>query len=158
MASKEIQRHPNGQPVGNCATGRPLEGIVDWEIDYAKYTEYALLQRDYVPRPGRGAWLTGYYHFNRRGIGYGGWSTEKLDEDGFNEVCWVPIGEQDVNRWAETNWKRNFTGLYAWYSDADEQRPYFHNAILFIKSDVYVHTAGTIDDVYGNSGGERSKK
>ena len=128
--------------------GRPAwEGVVTWPIDYSRYTEWMLLHRGYVPRRS-GDWLTGFYHFNRVGVSAGGGDPyTNLDEDGYNEIALTPVGEK-ANKWADSNWKRNFPGLYAWYMDEQESRPYYHGSILFIKSDTYVHNEKTTDSIY----------
>jgi hypothetical protein len=125
------------EPLG----GRPSwEGLVTWPINYGRYTEWVLLHRGYILRPS--GWLTGFYHFNREGISPGGTDFSNLDEDGYNEVCFTPVGEQK-NDWAEWNWKANYSGIYGWYMNENESRPYYWGSILFIKNDVYVHTGET---------------
>lgn len=162
MASK-VKRYESGprrgQPIDESSpTGRPLEGIADWDIDHSRYTEWALKARGYVPRREKEGWLTGFYHLNKKGIRVGGGSphghgdTKNLDEEGFNEVAFVPIGAQRTPH-AESVWAAYFPALHAWYMDDNELRPYFHSAILFIKTDVYLHTQGTADgegDPYEN--------
>lgn len=143
MASKKaagVRVSPSCPATG--PGGRPWEGVVDWDIDYARYTEWALLHRGYETRPD--GWLTGYYHFNIVGVSYGGHVgqvNQQLDEDGFNEVCFVPIGDQ-ANKWANSSWKNHHFGLWDWY-ESDEMRPYYWGSLLFLKNDVYVHTEPT---------------
>lgn len=143
MASKKpsictLHKHPEEGPV---------------EVDLALFTEFALRERGFILRTG--GWLTGYYHWNRPHAIVGCGMPTDPDEYGWVEICFAPIGEQaGTNQWAEMNWKRNYPAIYAWYMDDTDMRQFHHGCLLFIKSDVYIHTGETVDvkSYFGRSG------
>lgn len=120
--------------------GRPRwAGILD-AYDPARYTEWALKQRGYVPVGPGSSYYSGFYQLCLPAVvGQSGCNPGQellgLDEDGFNEICFVPIGDQD-NGWALANWRN--TPIWDWYADNDEMRPFYLGPGLLIKADVYI--------------------
>jgi hypothetical protein len=137
MVSKSFRHH--------ATNGRKFdEGILNEDLDPARFTEWALLNRGYVVLAVQDQWQReGYYTWKRKGLRdtSGHDSDTDLDEDGFNLITNVPIGAEKPPSWAEFSWKNHHPGLWAWFTDEEEMRPYYMGASLWRKADVYIDTS-----------------